>query len=104
MPDPFGERSTPWRRRIWQRDDSSSPPRRYSLAAGAVGALAGRLLPSTHGIDRLEEAVIFALVTGLPPCLLARWWKQRRREQAEQLLVLPSAAHDDRAPRLSIRV
>ncbi len=87
--DPFGETRSPWWRRVWRRERAESPPRRYLVPATMLGGIAGLSLPSVHGY--IEGAVIFGLVTMLPPALVGMWWKQRRRRASEELLVLPVA-------------
>src|SRR5271166_4882474 len=95
MPDPFGETQTPWWRRIWRRDRPDGAPKRYLIPATTIGGIAGLSLPAMHG--HVTRAVIFALVTALPPSLVDMWWRQRRRRVAEQTLVLPEWSGRSRA-------
>jgi Flp pilus assembly protein TadB len=94
IPDPFGETPRPWWRSMWRRDRSASAPKRYAVIAGGVGSIAGLSLAGVHGVDHLSKAVIFALVTGLPPWLVKMWWRRRCRRGAEQLLSRPDSAGD----------
>jgi len=96
MPDPFGAPQAPWWRRLWRRERAESAPRRYLVPATILGGIAGLALPPMHG--RIEGDVLLGLVTLLPPVLVNMWWKQRRRQASEQLLVFPEAggAESDR--------
>lgn len=90
MSDPFGERPTPWWRRISRHDGRESVPKRYAGPAGAVGPLAGWLLTGTDGMDPPTKVVLFFAVFVAPPALVAMWWRRRRWRADTQLALLPA--------------
>lgn len=69
-------------------------PRRYSVAAGALGSTGGLVLSTVHGLDHVTKVGIFLLVSVLPPWLLEMRWKQKHRRESEELLVLPGSDRD----------
>lgn len=89
MSDPFGERRTPWWRRIWRRGRPGSAPKQYTVPAGIVGPIAALLLPAVNGMDHTTKVVLGLALLALPPALVEIWWKQRQRRAVEQLLVFP---------------
>jgi hypothetical protein len=92
MPDPFAEKSTTWwRSEWWQRLWWSSPrtaPKRYARPVKAVCALVGFAAIGEH-LDLGGKIIVGIFAMEIPSILLERWWKQRCRYEAEQLLVLP---------------
>lgn len=92
--DPFGEQPAPWWRSLL-RSEKQRIPKRYTVAAGTPGALAGLSLDRGSGVDGLTRFAIFAALTLLPPFLLQHWWRRRERRQEERLIVLPSHSSAD---------
>jgi hypothetical protein len=97
MPDPFGEKTTPWWRSgawwwEWCFGSKSVVPKRYSRPVAVVSAL---VVASTAGVhlDLAAQIAVAVSVLGIPSLLLEWWWKQRRRVESERLVVLPEA-HD----------
>jgi Flp pilus assembly protein TadB len=89
--NPFAEYRTPWWRRNWLRGKEKVAPKRYARAAYLFGGMVGFSLPRGHGVEHWILAVAFAVATSLPTYAVERWWRERRRRQAEQIVVLPSS-------------
>jgi hypothetical protein len=64
-------------------------PKRYTVVAGALGPIAGFMLPGWHGVGHTTSVVLGVALLAVPPALVEAWWKPRQRRTDEQLLVFP---------------
>jgi hypothetical protein len=74
---------------MWGGEGSGRAPKRYTVPAGALGPIAGLMLPRWHGVDHTTSVVLGVALLAVPPALVEAWWKRRQRRADEQLLVLP---------------
>jgi hypothetical protein len=98
MPDPFGEQPAPWWRSEWWQGlwsgANNTAPVRYSRPVAVLSALVVLVTTGDH-LDLAARIVVMLLILGVPSILLERWWKERRRYESEQLMVLPDASERD---------
>lgn len=77
----------PWWRRLHQSSKGRAP-KRYAVAAGSLGPMAGLVVTSGDGLDRPARIALVAGLTLVPPWLVEVWWRMRERRR-EELPILP---------------